>query len=229
MRRNPDYRKSLSLPALRSALCLILLSLPVGGGCGNDSGTMRGDPTEPDDVVLDDDAKADGPAAGTFQPAFARFVAAWQAKDTATLDRFIHPTHGFFVVLNPGAMVVAANYAKIEEASGYFPESPLVAIDLVCNLKRGKLPEFSCDDEEWDKTGCFWSTATGRILAVAENLQEENAEDDYDPAVVEKAKALDAVTTRAVYSTDSNIGFYFGKVRGHWTLTAVDIVTQCEA
>lgn len=176
-------------------------------------------------------------AADAAQPAFEDmvmlFLAAFQTKDVEALAQFVHPEHGFFLITNPGAYTIAVRFTKIEEATRWYgSEETLLSGGLVCDPKPGVLPWFSCERYDWTKTGCFYNTTFNAHISTTANLNPEMY--DFEPTettAAEKAMAdaLDAATTHGLYSTESNLGFFFGFVDGQWILTAIEAISWCDA
>lgn len=165
-----------------------------------------------------------------FRPFFQEFMKAWNSKNIEKLNPFIHPDYGLFVLQNPGAYLYpfygkdASVFKK--EVYGYEYRAGAKCPTLL----DGKLPDFSCDTEGWDKEGCFleegYHTEIAPLMALMGEYDLGKGKNEASYPVAQK---IDNLETMAVYSTDDTVGWNFGFIDGKWYLVMVDMEDPCSA
>lgn len=169
-----------------------------------------------------------------FLSAADDFIAAFNSKNTAALDKYIDKEYGFFVIHNPGAYVVAKYYDSFSSImSGQDNDIFRLKDDkFTCtSLRRGLEPVYSCDEDKWNKEGCFYGTEKNKVASqVYRDMKKYDLVfgDEVDE-YIRKAEASEKNYTYFMYNTDEFIGFYFGMKNGKYYLIAVDIVVPCSA
>ena len=163
------------------------------------------------------------------------FITAFNSKDVKAIDKYIDKSYGLFVIYNPGAYVVATNlnsFADIMAMTGDYDVGNLKITKVDCvKMRKGSEPVYSCEEDRWNKTGCFYGTKKDRSLV---GVYDDMIKYDLLDAVVapelrEKAAASEKNYVYFVYNTDQQVGFYFGSKNGKYYLIAIDRVTPCEA
>ena len=163
------------------------------------------------------------------------FITAFNNKDVAEIDKFIDKEYGFFVIYNPGAysaIMHLNSFGEIMSMDGEYNVANLKVTKLNCsNYREGLEPVYSCDDDRWNKTGCFYGTQ--KNLSVAGTYDKMIEYDLIDAVIAPRLRDLAAKSEANyayfVYSTNENIGFYFGEKNGKYYLIAIDRVTPCDA
>ncbi len=150
------------------------------------------------------------------------------------IDDCINSDYGFFVLDNPGAFLVAHQFNSFQEImkmDGEYGEASLKVLKVECDYVNGKAPVYSCEEEKWNKEGCFLDKKPGVMIS-----KIYRAMIDYELGIVSEiktqlalAKKAESKISRLVYSTNSNVGFYFGVVEGKWFLFCIDKITPCSA
>lgn len=167
-----------------------------------------------------------------FKTMAENFISSFNKKDSITLNNYIHPDYGIAVLDNPGAYHSITTYTTFSESGihdGIFNSQYLLNMNIYCKLEFGKIPYFSCDDNGWDKEGCFYTDNAKLNLVKIHDalveyfLMEENSE--YRSSLI----YIENITKHGIYSTDSFIGFYFGYINNKWYLFCVDKVSPCSA
>lgn len=178
-----------------------------------------------------DDAALQSSDFATFLNEFAKVI---NCKNVPVLNRFIDANYGVYVYYNPGAITYAYhynNFSEIFDAKNDHAASAVKEIKITCVLKNGSLPVFNCENEKWNKNGCFWSNVTGAGLVNALNntKQFSGGGIEVTQKQLENAATIDRITNYEFFSTYGNYGIYFAFVNGKWIITAIDVVSNCDA
>jgi len=173
--------------------------------------------------------------AGTsFEATAKAFVKALQEKDFATMNQYVHAEYGFFMLFNPGAMVVANQYTKFEDVA-LFGTQPIAQTEFPCELQAGVLPKYSCEAElsagdGWNKKGCYYNSCLTLNIAEAANFDSEMSGAEVDETMMVQAAQLDLMTSHGIYNTDAGFGVFFGMdTDGKWYVTAIQSISWCDA
>jgi hypothetical protein len=173
-------------------------------------------------------------AIGNFSDFFEKFIKAFNQKNTLEVNKYLNLEYGFFVIDNPGAFTVVKHFesfGEIMEMEGEYDIAHLKVLKVDCDLKNGKKPYYDCEKESWDKEGCFLEEAPeSRITYYYETMVEyELADSNIVKDEIILSKKSDSMITHLVYNTETNVGFYFGKINDEWYLLCIDKVTPCSA
>lgn len=163
------------------------------------------------------------------------FITSFNNKDVSALDKFIDKEYGLFVLHNPGAYVAILHlnsFGDIMSMEGEYGVANLKVTKINCsNYREGLEPVYSCDDDGWNKTGCFYGTQKNLSVTGTYDLMVEY--DLIDAVVAPRLRDLAAKSEANyayfVYNTDETIGFYFGEKNGKYYLIAIDRVIPCDA
>ncbi len=169
-----------------------------------------------------------------FGDFFGRFIKAFNDKNTTGINECVNSDYGFFVLDNPGAFLVAKSFLSFEEIMKLEGESDIGCLKVMkveCDYVNGKAPVYSCEEEKWNKEGCFLDNNPKLpVSEIYESMIEyQLGEDEVLKAGLELAKKSELKISCLVYSTGSNVGFYFGVVDGKWFLLCIDKITPCSA
>lgn len=169
-----------------------------------------------------------------FLSAAEDFIAAFNSNNTAEMNKYIDKEYGFFVIHNPGAYVVANYYDSFSDiiSKGDNVVLKLKEAKFNCsNPRRGLEPVFSCDDEKWNKEGCFYGTQKNYVPSnvYRDMIEYELTIGDEVHEYIRKAESSEKNYAYFIYNTDEYIGFYFGFKSGKYYLIAVDTVVPCSA
>lgn len=182
---------------------------------------------------LEAQQQAQSRSAGARQDAARSLQGLLQAlRSGSGIAEFIHPTHGFYFRMRPGAMDMVYAYSRLEEVyeNPLSPSMKETLGQLTCNdLKREALPEYDCNS--FSKTGCFMAEveAPPGISKLMQYLNqvESNIFSDQD---VEKAQRAEAFIGRKVVITDASLALYLGEIQGAWYLLLIDVASyDCSA
>jgi hypothetical protein len=169
-----------------------------------------------------------------FADFFGRFIKAFNDKNTSGFNECVNPDYGFFVLDNPGAFCVAQSFLSFEEIMKLEGESDigyLKVMKVECDYVNGKAPVYNCEEEKWNKEGCFLDKKPKLPVSkiYKSMIEYQLGEDEVLKAGLALAKKAELKISRLVYSTGSNVGFYFGVVDGKWFLFCIDKITPCSA
>ncbi len=162
------------------------------------------------------------------------FVKLLQDKDFAALNAYVHPDYGFFMLFNPGAMVVATAYTKFEDVT-FFGAQSLADTPFPCEVQAGVLPTYRCEAElsegtGWSKEGCYFNSSLPLGIMTTATFDENLTGVPVDEELMTKASFLDLMTSHGVYSTEAGFGVFFGMdTDGQWYITAIQAITWCDA
>lgn len=222
-----------------SIILLLIISI-LNFSCNNSSKNI---PNIEDDTLnlfrysndLDDSVKINIDIPDTipdFKTMAENFINSFNKKDSVALNKYIHPDYGIAVLDNPGAFHSLTTFTTFSESGSQdaiFNSQYLLDMKIECNLEYGNIPKFSCDDNNWDKEGCFFTDNVKLNLVKIHDalieylLIEENT--DYRTSLI----YIEDITKYGIYSTDSFIGFYFGYVNNQWYIFCIDKVSPCSA
>lgn len=169
-----------------------------------------------------------------FYDFFARFIKAFNEKNVSGINDCINSEYGFFVLDNPGAFLTAQSFKSFEEImklEGEYNVAHLKVLKVDCDFVNGKAPVYSCEKEKWNKEGCFLDKKPKpQVSRIYKSMIEYQLGDDSELKVgLVLAKKAESKISHLVYSTDNNVGFYFGVVEGKWFLFCIDKITPCSA
>lgn len=169
----------------------------------------------------------------SFRQAFALFMTALQASDTITLNLFIHPDHGLWIIEQPGAMPKMTRMTDIRDFKREYQDRSFFTIrDEVktCDLREEAWPSFDCADLNYDegqsgysKDGCFVSDPA--------KLQKSGYWDyaSLTDTEIKQIKATLPLLQRSVLHTATSFEFHFGPVDGQWRLLFAKLIYPCSA
>lgn len=169
-----------------------------------------------------------------FEVFFKRFLFLFNNKITAEIDKCIHSDYGLFVLDNPFAFWVAEHFNSFEEIMNLDFEYNIGYLKIMkvdCDYVIGKEPVYTCDEDMWNKEGCFLDKNPKLpISRIYELMINSHSSDVNIPrSEIELAKKSDAQISHLVYNTDMRIGFYFGYLDGRWILFCINKITPCDA
>jgi hypothetical protein len=160
------------------------------------------------------------------------FISDFNSKDINKLKKYDNDKYGLFVLDNPGAFVVLYHFNSISEILNYETNTDIGAIKnytINCTFQNGTKPVYSCESEKWNREGCFKCNVKNAELVKHLKWNLEFKIGNLTETQIEYAKTLDPLSVVLLYSTNSNIGFYFYKLEGKWYLSCIDKVTPCSA
>ncbi len=168
----------------------------------------------------------------TFEAAFSKFFTALQAHDTATLNTFIHPQRGFWLIEQPGALPAYTHFGTIQDVKREFQGRPFTSLSndiQVCDLVMNQnFPEFDCALLEngasgFTEDGCFYASDT----MFKKNDMWQYA--SLTPQQQQQVQALQQLVQFKVLHTATSFRFYFGYEAGKWRLYFADLRVPCSA
>lgn len=169
-----------------------------------------------------------------FDDFFVRFIKAFNEKNSAVINDCVNSDYGFFVLDNPGAFWVAYNFKSFDEIMKLEGENDVANLKVMkveCDYVNGKAPVYSCEEEKWNKEGCFLDKKPKLpVSKIYKSMIEYQLGDENElKSKLKLAKKSESKISHLVYSTNSNVGFYFGIVDGKWFLFCIDKITPCSA
>jgi hypothetical protein len=164
-----------------------------------------------------------------FQSIYREFFTALKEKDELTLNRFIHPDYGLYIIESNGAMPQVKYIKHLGEYR--FPDGTpfFIRIDTMVFgmeiIKVERLPAVNCDlpPDFYERQGMFTTdTNMLRNLELWKYIHFENENQ------LKKFKSLILTINKTVLNT-SNYIFYFSYLQNRWYLTFLDVRRPCEA
>jgi len=158
---------------------------------------------------------------------YQELAAAIIKRDTALLNRFIHPNSGLWVIESNGAMPSARKLTSIPAFDNANKKKHIFNFDTThLNRKplQESLPLIDCNagPDFYTKTGCFIEETNPLIST--ELWKYCNVDDDQQIEIEQLTLQISATVVNT-----SEFTAYFGKMDNKWYLLFIDIRTPCEA
>ncbi len=160
-----------------------------------------------------------------FNEAYSTFFWALVDKDEKNVNSFIHPEMGMYIIESNGALPSfslvkdIATYKKISDGKSFFSiDMEKVGTEPLLE----SLPEVTCDDNVYNKQGCFTQKINKLKDAGIWDLSDIKAEDKNTMELLSETIQYTVVNT-------ANYTFYFSQINGFWYVTFIDIRIPCVA
>jgi hypothetical protein len=169
----------------------------------------------------------------SFETAFSLFLKALHASDTATINQFIHPDHGVWIIEQPGAMPRMTHVTDIRHVKREYQDRSFFTVqDEVknCDLREEPWPAFDCADMDYDKGQSGYSK-DGCFVWQSDKFQK-SAYWDYSSLTdtdIERIVTALPLLQKSVLHTPTSFEFHFGHVDRHWRLLFVKLIYPCSA
>ncbi|PVY38079.1 hypothetical protein C8E01_11949 [Pontibacter virosus] len=169
----------------------------------------------------------------SFEQAFALFMTAIQAADTTTLNQFIHPDQGLWMIEQPGAMPKMTRVTDIREFKREFEGRSFFTIrDEVktCDPLDEAWPSFDCADMNYDQGQSGYSK-DGCFVSAPAKFQKSGYWDyaSLTDTDIKQVKAALPLLQKSVLHTATSFEFHFGPVDGQWRLLFAKLIYPCSA
>ncbi len=168
-----------------------------------------------------------------FTAAFNHFLAAVQASDAETINDFIHPDYGLWIIEQPGAVPKMSLVENINNFKREFQGRSFFTIKdevKTCNLQQETWPTFDCADMNYDagqsgysKDGCF--------VSGPEKFQKSGYWNyaDLPLAQVKRIQTTLPRVQKSVLHTATSFEFHFGYIDNRWNLLFAKLIYPCSA
>jgi len=169
----------------------------------------------------------------SFEIAFAQFFTALQNSDTTTINQFIHPKHGLWIIEQPGAMPKMTQVTNITTFKREYQNRSFFTVSeevKTCDLKQETWPTFDCVDMDYEagksgysKDGCF--------VAGPGKFQKSGYWNyaSLSEAEIQTINAALPLIQKSVLHTATSFEFHFGFIDGHWRLLFTKLIYPCSA
>lgn len=179
-----------------------------------------------------------------FLKQFEKFKTVFNSKDISGLNEYINPEYGFFVLDNPVSFGVNAyhfnSFDTIFNNSEEWHLYKIKKIEIHCKPKKGKLPVYGCEEDEnhgWNKEGCFYNNdfENNQLSEIYSFIERTGSftvygEENYNETLIKAKFKENADQIYSVfYSTEFEVGLYFGEINGKFYLLMIDLVSPCSA
>jgi len=138
------------------------------------------------------------------------------------------PTYGLYVLHNPGAFVAINNFDNNEDFLSFSIREDYQSKH---DVQNGEIPAYSCEYDDWDKKGAYWTKDTFNIVLKAYEwmIEHELGEVDKYGAEYLNAQKLSKQETYCIYATDIFVGFYFIEIDNTYYLYMLNLIEPCSA
>ncbi|PCJ23401.1 MAG: hypothetical protein COA97_11740 [Flavobacteriales bacterium] len=162
----------------------------------------------------------------SFQQFYSRFVMSLLIGNRQEMHKFVSPENGVYMIESPGALpLISKTYQlaefKLQNDSSVWMTNIDVHI-MMEDLVFETLPKVICDEEIYDKQGCFAQEINPLLESQIWNYAGLNEKQIQAIEFLVKTVEITVVNT-------SNFIFYFSKIEGKWFLTFLDVRTPCAA
>ncbi len=169
----------------------------------------------------------------SFEKAFGIFMKALQASDTSTVNEFIHPDYGLWVIEQPGAMPKMTHVTDIRRFKREYQDRSFFTVweeVQSCRLQEEAWPAFDCGDVDYSK-GRSGYTKDGCFAWQPDKFQHSGYWDyaDLSKNEIQRVQASLPLLQRSVLHTASAFEFHFGHVDGQWRLLFTKLIYPCSA
>lgn len=163
------------------------------------------------------------------------FIDAFNNKDVTELNKYIDKDYGLFVIDNPGAASINSHFSSFTDIMSIDNEygiGYLKVVKINCkNPRKGLEPIYDCNEDGWNKQGCFYGTQ--KNIDLVRLYKDLIYFDLYTEAEAKEPMRIAALSEKNfvyfLYNTEENIGFYFGFKNDRYYLIAIDKVVPCDA
>ena len=169
----------------------------------------------------------------SFNVAFSQFFTAIQASDTATIDQFIHPKYGLWVIEQPGALPKMTYVTNITNFRREYQDRSFFTVReevKECDLKEEVWPTFDCADMDYEKKTSGY-TKDGCFVSGPGKFQKTGYWDyaSLSDSEIASIKSTLPFVQRSVLHTATSFEFHFGYIDGHWRLLFTKLIYPCSA
>jgi hypothetical protein len=180
-----------------------------------------------------DNSKTSNSNSDQFRTAFETFFNALHQSDTATINRFIHPENGLWIIEQPGAVPKMTRVKSIQNFKREFQERSFftIASDInTCNLTEAPHPKFDCGEMNYEEGKTGYSQ-DGCFVWDAEKFKQSgywNYASLAAPQIQQIQNTL-PLLSKSVLHTPSSFEFHFGIINKQWYLLFAKIIYPCSA
>ncbi|PJA08947.1 MAG: hypothetical protein COX70_02635 [Flavobacteriales bacterium CG_4_10_14_0_2_um_filter_32_8] len=160
-----------------------------------------------------------------FLTFYKKFSAAIRNKDVVSFNECMDTNFGFYIIESPGALPFVCKVYDISKFksknnnTGFFE----LSFNNISNLPIfEELPKVVCENEIYDKKGCFANTINPLQDSQLWNYSDLN-EKEIQP--IQKLSSLINITVINTY----NYTFYFSFIENKWSISFIDIRIPCQA
>jgi hypothetical protein len=168
-----------------------------------------------------------------FKEAFGQFFRALQASDTATINQFIHPEYGLWIIEQPGAVPKMTHVTDIRNFKREYQDRSFFTVKdevKTCDLKEEAWPTFSCADVDYEKKTSGYSK-DGCFVAGPGKFQKRGYWDyaSLSESQIQTIRSTLPFVQKSVLHTATSFEFHFGFIGGQWRLLFTKLIYPCSA
>jgi len=168
-----------------------------------------------------------------LEDAIIKVVRAYHDRDSASINRMIHPETGLYIIYRRGVFPEIQNTDGIDfnqPVPGHFAYE---GIKPVTKIQYEELPDYSCEKGTWSKTGLFCDTASrDHLLSETARDLKKYRGDKIPEKRIKHFKELENKSQRVVLVDEEGgeLVFYLTRMDDTWYLTMIDRLTSdCSA
>ncbi|MGZ3866878.1 MAG: hypothetical protein ACXVC6_14150 [Bacteroidia bacterium] len=151
---------------------------------------------------------------------------AFAKNNMTSVNKFIEPSAGIYVITRPGAMDVVSHEPKLDEKKPFVVNYKDASSVKKHKISYGEVPKYSCGDMKWDKLAFVADSANKpKRLSDIMYFRSTNEGEKYTAAQTEAKDAVERKMRKVVYSSIAKkrgLVFYMSYLNGKWYLTVID-------
>jgi hypothetical protein len=159
-----------------------------------------------------------------FLDSYHEIVLGVGMHNDSLFNSIIHKNYGLYIIESSGAMPMIRKFYNIGKFNTHNEKKPINEL-LYHEMEEPifeSLPKVICDENVYDKEGCFAQEINPLLDSQIWNYASLNEKE------IQAIEFL-AETVKITVVNTSNFTFYFSKIEGKWYLTFLDIRVPCSA
>lgn len=205
---------------MRNTFLFMLLVLVSFASCNQ---TNKSTVLTKDSVVNSDDIVTIDSAGNQLASVVNAFVEAYAHKSNSAVNALLHPDLGLTIIYRPG---VSDTFIKMDSIDFSKPMPDYYGYPSLKNdfpLTYGKLPEFDCGTEKWNKLGLYVdSTDYPKQLRNIVAFENEFEPNKYTKKSIDTIRKGEKDSHRVILTTAHPLVFHVQKYQGKWYVTVLD-------
>lgn len=151
------------------------------------------------------------------------FVKAYENRSNTEINALIHPDLGIKIIYRPGVsdtFTEAQAIDFLQPTPAHF-DYPTLSNEYI--LTYGKLPQYDCAKEKWDKQGLFCdSTSHPTALSTIIAFENQYAPKKVSKQHLTKIKEAERMSYRVILAQNNPLVFHVQKYENRWYVVVLD-------
>ncbi len=167
-----------------------------------------------------------------FRKTCSEIANAFAKKNIKSINKYINPQTGLYVVARPGAIDDFTNQKKLDTKNPFKISYPYKDTSSVKKhfVKYGAAPKFDCGSMAWNNTG-FVADSSAKFKRISDimNFRIKNEGVKYSMEDFDKINTTENVNRKVVFTEIAKkhgLVFYLSFINGKWYLTIIDTVAS---